>query len=211
MCALKPERMKIICVGRNYAAHAAELGNEVPEDPILFMKPPSALLVNNKPLYYPEFTSDLHYEGELVLKICKNGKYVAPEFAAAYYEEIAFGFDFTARDLQAACKRSGRPWEISKGFDNSAALSKFIPIASLANPGQVTFRTVLNGNVVQEGNTRDLIFSFEQVISYASRFFKIQTGDLIFTGTPSGVGPVKIGDILEGYIEDRKMIRCNIR
>ena len=211
MCATNPDRMKIICVGRNYAAHAAELGNEVPEDPILFMKPPSALLVNNKPLYYPEFTSDLHYEGELVLRICKNGKYIAPEFAAGYYTEIGFGFDFTARDLQAACKKAGRPWEIAKGFDNSAALSKFIPLDSLANPDGISFRTVLNGKVVQEGNTRDLIFSFEQVISYASRYFKIQTGDLVFTGTPSGVGPVQIGDVLEGYIEDRKMIRCEIR
>ncbi len=203
--------MKIICVGRNYAAHARELGNEVPEDPILFMKPPSALLVNDKPLYYPEFTKDLHYEGEIVLRICKNGKYVDPEFAAGYYTEIAFGFDFTARDLQAECKKKGRPWEIAKGFDNSAALSQFIPLDSLANPDQITFRTMLNGKVVQEGNTRDLIFSFERVISYASRYFKIQTGDLIFTGTPSGVGPVQIGDILEGYIEDRKMIRCEIR
>ena len=203
--------MKIICVGRNYAAHAAELGNEVPEEPILFMKPPSALLVNNKPLYYPDFTRDLHYEGELVLKICKNGKHVAPEFASGYFSEIAFGFDFTARDLQTECKKAGRPWEIAKGFDNSAALSSFVPIESLANPDQIIFRTLLNGNVVQEGNTKNLIFSFSQVISYASRFFKIQTGDLIFTGTPSGVGPVKIGDTLEGYIEDRKMIRCEIR
>lgn len=206
--------MKIICIGRNYIDHAKELNNPVPKKPLVFMKPPSALLVNNKPLYYPEFTKDLHYEGEIVLKICKNGRYVQPEFAHKYYQEIGFGIDFTARDIQAKCKEKGHPWEIAKGFDGSAAMSKFISIEKL-NMENIEFQMSLNGEVVQHGNTKDLIFSFTDIIVYVSQYFRLQFGDLIFTGTPAGVGPVKIGDKLEGRIftEDgvEEMIVCDIR
>jgi len=206
--------MKIICIGRNYAAHAKELNNPVPEEPVVFMKPASALLVNNKPLYYPEFTNDLHYEAEIVLKVAKNGRHVQPEFASGYYEEIAFGIDFTARDLQQRCKEKGQPWEIAKGFDGAAPLSGFMPIGAF-NRSAIEFELHKNGKTVQHGNTKDLLFSFEDTIVYLSRFFKLQMGDLIFTGTPAGVGPVQIGDTLEGYLhlkdEVKKMLTCEIR
>ncbi|MCR9286435.1 MAG: fumarylacetoacetate hydrolase family protein [Bacteroidetes bacterium] len=206
--------MKIICIGRNYIDHAKELNNPVPKKPLVFMKPPSALLVNNKPLYYPEFTEDLHYEGEIVLKICKNGRYVQPEFAHKYFQEIGFGIDFTARDIQRQCKEKGHPWEIAKGFDGSAAMSSFMAIDQV-DPTAIEFQMLLNGEVVQHGNTKDLIFSFTDIIVYVSKFFRLQFGDLIFTGTPAGVGPVKIGDKLEGKIFTKEgakeMIRCDIR
>jgi 2-keto-4-pentenoate hydratase/2-oxohepta-3-ene-1,7-dioic acid hydratase in catechol pathway len=191
--------MKIICIGRNYAEHAKELNNAVPEDPIVFLKPPSALLINNKPLFYPDFTQDIHYELEVVLKICKNGRYVQPEFASEYYNQVGLGIDFTARDLQAKCKKNGHPWEIAKGFDGSAALSPFIGMDKV-DPTGIHFRLQKNGATVQDGNTRDMIFSFEDIIVYVSKFFKLQMGDLIFTGTPAGVGPVAIGDTLEGAL-----------
>lgn len=191
--------MKIICIGRNYAEHAKELNNAVPEDPIVFLKPPSALLINNKPLFYPDFTQDIHYELEVVLKICKNGRYVQPEFASEYYNQVGLGIDFTARDLQAKCKKNGHPWEIAKGFDGSAALSPFVGIDKV-DPTGIHFRLQKNGATVQDGNTRDMIFSFEDIIVYVSKFFKLQMGDLIFTGTPAGVGPVAIGDTLEGAL-----------
>ncbi|HHS96064.1 MAG TPA: FAA hydrolase family protein [Phaeodactylibacter sp.] len=191
--------MKIICIGRNYIDHAKELNNPVPTKPLVFIKPPSALLVNNKPLYYPLFTEDLHYEVEVVLKICKNGKYVRPEFASGYYCEVALGIDFTARDLQAQCKTKGHPWEIAKGFDGSALVSPFVPIEKF-DKNAIEFRLDKNGQTVQSGNTKDMIFSFEKIISYTSQFFKMQMGDYIFTGTPAGVGTVQIGDLLEGYL-----------
>jgi 2-keto-4-pentenoate hydratase/2-oxohepta-3-ene-1,7-dioic acid hydratase in catechol pathway len=204
--------MKIICVGRNYAAHAAELGNEVPEDPMLFMKPPTALLLNDKPLYYPDFSNDINYEGELVLKISKNGRHVQPEFADSYYEEIGFGIDFTARDLQQKCKAAGHPWEIAKAWDHSAAISKsFIPVSKLPDLKSIKFEMRLNGKVIQSGDSALMIHSFNKVICYASKFFKLQTGDYIFTGTPAGVGPVKKGDVLEGAIEGQPMLKCEIR
>jgi 2-keto-4-pentenoate hydratase/2-oxohepta-3-ene-1,7-dioic acid hydratase in catechol pathway len=202
--------MKIICIGRNYRDHAAELNNPVPSNPLVFMKPPTALLVNNKPFYYPEFSKNIHYEGELVLKICKNGRHVQPEFARGYYDQIAFGIDFTARDLQQKCKEKGHPWEIAKGFDNSAPLSKFINIGD-RNVANISFKTVLNGNTVQKGNTKDLIFDFNFLICYVSQYFKLQQGDMIFTGTPAGVGPVQIGDVLEGFIEGEKLLECEIK
>jgi len=203
--------MKIICIGRNYAAHAAELKNAVPKNPMIFMKPPTALLLKNKPLYYPEFTKDLHYEGEIVLKIAKNGRHVQPEFAAEYYSQIAFGIDFTARDLQSKLKEKGHPWEIAKGFDHSAGLSEFVNLSDLQSADPIRFRMDLNGDTVQDGNTQDLIFNFNTLIIYISKFFKLQQGDLIYTGTPAGVGPVKIGDVLEGFIENKKMISCEIK
>ncbi len=207
--------MKILCIGRNYAGHAKELNNPVPERPVVFMKPATALLVNGKPFFYPEFTRDLHYEGEIVLKIARNGRYVQPEFAAGYVQEIAFGIDFTARDLQQECKAKGQPWEIAKAFDHSAPLGNFISLEELDDPGAIEFELRKNGQPVQHGNTRDLLFSFEEIIVYVSQFFKLQIGDLIFTGTPAGVGPVQIGDELEGFIRLKKgltsMLRCSVK
>jgi len=191
--------MKIICIGRNYIDHAKELNNPVPAKPLVFMKPPSALLVNDKPFYYPDFTKDLHHEIEVVLKICKNGRHVQTEFAPSYYQEVALGIDFTARDVQAECKKKGHPWEIAKGFDDSAVLSRFVPIEKV-NRKAIEFELKKNGEVVQKGNTKDLIFSFDYLITYVSQYFKLQVGDLIFTGTPAGVGAVQIGDLLEGYL-----------
>jgi len=203
--------MKIICIGRNYRDHAKEMNSPVPKNPLIFMKPPSALLVKNKPLYYPEFTKNLHYEAEIVLKMTKNGKHVQPAFAKKYYQEIGFGIDFTARDVQAECKSKGHPWEIAKAFDNSAGLSEFISIDKVNVTEGIKFQMKQNGEVVQDGNTKDLIFDFDFLICYVSKFFKLQMGDLIYTGTPAGVGPVKIGDKLEGFIEGEKMIECEIR
>lgn len=207
--------MKIICIGRNYSEHARELNNAVPEDPIVFMKPPSALLVGNKPLYYPEFTQALHYEGEIVLQIGKNGRYVQPEFAPSYISAIGFGIDFTARDLQQTLKSKGLPWEIAKGFDGSAAMSELIPVEQFPTFPEISFELYKNGSVVQTGNTRDMLFSFSEIIVFISRFFKLQVGDFIYTGTPAGVGPVQIGDKLEGFIHisegKRKMLECEIK
>ena len=203
--------MKIICIGRNYAAHAAEFKNPVPKNPMIFMKPPTALLLKNKPLYYPDFTKDLHYEAEIVLKVAKNGRHIQPEFASEYYTQVAFGIDFTARDLQNKLKEKSHPWEIAKGFDHSAGLSEFVDLSELESADPIRFRMDLNGNTVQNGNTDDLIFSFDTLIVYISKFFKLQQGDIIYTGTPAGVGPVKIGDKLEGYIEDKKMLSCEIK
>jgi len=206
--------MKIICIGRNYADHAKELNNPVPQQPVVFMKPPSALLVNNKPLYYPEFTKELHYEVELVLKIGKNGRHVQPEFAEGYYPEIGLGIDFTARDLQQRCKEKGHTWEIAKGFDGSALISNFLPIEQ-CNRQAIEFSLRKNGEEVQHGNTKDLLFGFDKLIVYLSQFFKLQMGDLIYTGTPPGVGPVQIGDHLEGFLHTRtevkKMFQCDIK
>ena len=204
--------MKIICVGRNYVAHAAELGNEVPDSPMLFMKPHTALLIDNRPLYYPDFTRDLHYEAELVLKICKNGRHIQPEFADTYYQQIGFGIDFTARDLQQKCKEKGHPWEIAKAWDHSAPLSPdFINVNSLPDRKSIKFEMTLNGDLVQTGDSALMIYTFNDVICYASKFFKLQVGDYIFTGTPAGVGPVKRGDILVGSIEGIKMLECEIK
>lgn len=204
--------MKIICVGRNYVAHAAELGNEVPDAPMLFMKPSTALLTGNKPLFYPDFTQDLQYEAELVLKICKNGRYVQPEFADTYYQEIGFGIDFTARDLQQKCKEKGHPWEIAKAWDHSAAISSdWINVASLRDRKSIRFDMKLNGQTVQTGDSALMIYTFNDIICHASRFFKLQAGDFIYTGTPAGVGPVKQGDVLIGSIEGQQMLSCEIR
>lgn len=206
--------MKIICIGRNYADHAKELNNDVPSKPMVFMKPPSALLVNDKPFYIPDFTQDCHYELEVVLKIAKNGRHVQPEFAKDYVKEIALGIDFTARDLQSECKKKGHPWEIAKGFDGSAVLSNFVSIDTV-NRSAVEFQMLKNGAVVQHGNTKDLIFTFEDLICYVSKFFKLQMGDLIYTGTPAGVGPVAIGDKLEGVLFTKNgnldLLKCEVK
>ncbi|MEO1517963.1 MAG: fumarylacetoacetate hydrolase family protein [Bacteroidota bacterium] len=203
--------MKIICIGRNYVDHAKELNNPVPSQPLVFMKPSSALLVNDKPFYHPEFSQDIHYEVEVVLKIGKNGRHVQEEFAHKYVEQIGLGIDFTARDIQARCKAKGHPWEIAKGFDGSAVLSPFIPIADIPDRTAIRFQLHKNGELVQDGNTKDLIFSFDHIITYVSQYFKLNMGDLIYTGTPAGVGPIQIGDLLEGHLEGRKMFSCEIR
>ncbi len=208
--------MKIICIGRNYIEHAKELSNPVPSKPVVFMKPPSALLVNGKPFYHPAFSSDLHFELEVVLNICKNGKSVQPEFADSYYEEVSLGIDFTARDVQQELKKKGHPWEIAKAFDNSAVLGKFVLLERVSRKGNIEFLLKKNGETVQHGHTRDMIFSFNQLIVYVSKYFKLQQGDLIYTGTPSGVGPVKPGDLLEGFIftksgEQEQLLRCEVK
>lgn len=209
--------MKIICIGRNYADHAKELNNPVPVGtPIVFMKPPTALLINEKPFYIPDFSKDVHHELEVVLKICKNGRHVQPEFASGYYEEVSLGIDFTARDVQSELKKKGHPWELAKAFDHSAVLGNFVPLHDVQQGGNIEFELKKNGVRVQHGNTRDLIFSFDYLIEYVSKFFKLQMGDLIYTGTPAGVGPVKIGDHLEGFIHKRdgtveKLLDCEVR
>ena len=201
--------MKIICIGRNYVAHAAELNNEVPDQPVVFMKPATALLINEKPLYYPEFTQDLHYEIEMVVKISKNGRYVQPEFASEYYDEVSLGIDFTARDLQSRCKDKSHPWEIAKAFDNSAALGEWQPIAK--DIQDLRFSLKKNGETVQEGYTANMIFPVDDIIVYVSQFFKLQMGDIIYTGTPEGVGPVQIDDFLEGFLEGKKVLHTEIK
>ena len=202
--------MKIICIGRNYVEHAKELNSPLPEKPVFFLKPETALLTNNRPFVMPGFTKELHYETELVLKISKKGKSIPEEEAGAYYNEIGLGFDFTARDLQQKCKEKGLPWEVSKAFDHSAPIcNKFIPKKKL--PDQIRFQLKVNGKVVQDGHSADMIFSFSRVISYVSQFITLSPGDLLYTGTPAGVGPVKPGDKLEGFLEGKKMLTCKIK
>ncbi|MCD4697618.1 MAG: fumarylacetoacetate hydrolase family protein [Bacteroidales bacterium] len=203
--------MKIICIGRNYIEHAKELNNPLPEKPVFFMKPDTAIVIRNRPFFYPEFSKEIHYETELVLKINKNGRHIQEKFAHTYYNEIALGVDFTARDLQQKSKEKGLPWEIAKAFDDSAPISKFIPISELANKEDISFRMELNGEVVQQGYSKNMIFTFDQLIAYVSKFITLKMGDLIFTGTPEGIGPVKINDRLTGYIEDRKMFDFRIK
>ena len=204
--------MKIICIGRNYAKHAKELGNTVPTEPVYFMKPDSALLPKKQPFFYPNFTKDLHYEVELVIKICKLGKNISKKFANTYYNEIGLGIDFTARDIQLECKAKGLPWEKAKAFDYSAPLSReFIQKSEFKNLNDIAFSLEKNGEIVQNGNSQDMLFDFDHLICYISQFMTLKIGDLIFTGTPAGVGPVKIGDQLIGYIEDKKMLNLNIK
>lgn len=202
--------MKIICIGRNYAEHAKEMKSEVPTEPVFFLKPETALL-KEKDFYYPGFTKDLHHEVEIVLKISKNGKHIAEEFASQYYNEIGIGIDFTARDLQQKCKEKGLPWEKAKAFDNAAPIGDFVPKDSLGALNNISFHLNINGAQRQIGNTKDLIFSFEKIISYVSQFVTLKTGDLIFTGTPEGVSAVNMGDTLEAYIGNKKMLHLNIK
>jgi acylpyruvate hydrolase len=203
--------MKIICIGRNYAEHAKELNNAVPTEPVYFMKPDSALLIRNRPFFYPDFTKDLHYECEIVLRINKVGKCINEKFALTYIDAIGIGIDFTARDLQQKAKEKGLPWEKAKAFDFSAPISSFIPVAEFENIEQIEFSLLKNGEMVQLGNTKDMIFSYPAIIAYVSQFMTLKTGDLIFTGTPAGVGPVVIGDKLEAYIGEMKMLTVNIK
>jgi acylpyruvate hydrolase len=202
--------MKIFCVGRNYADHAAELNNTLTTEPMIFAKPPTALLKDGDPFYYPEFSKNIHYEGELVIKINKNGKNISEKFARKYFDEITFGIDFTARDLQEIQKQKGMPWEIAKGFDGSAVIGEFIPVGDM-DTRNIQFKTLKNGQIAQEGNSAMMIYSFETIIAYVSKFFTLQKGDLIYTGTPAGVGPVQPGDMLEGYIGEKKLMECRIK
>jgi 2-keto-4-pentenoate hydratase/2-oxohepta-3-ene-1,7-dioic acid hydratase in catechol pathway len=192
--------MKIICVGRNYAKHAAELGNDVPTEPVIFLKPDTALIKAPADFYYPEFTTDLHYECELVVKISRAGKHIKEEFAHKYYQEIGLGVDFTARDLQGKLKKEGLPWELAKGFDNSAVVGKFTPIGQSDVDKPISFSLRKNGQEVQRGSSALMIFSIDRIISFVSQYFTLKVGDLIFTGTPEGVGPVLRGDLLEGFL-----------
>jgi 2-keto-4-pentenoate hydratase/2-oxohepta-3-ene-1,7-dioic acid hydratase in catechol pathway len=203
--------MKIFCIGRNYADHAKELGNEVPDEPVIFMKPKSALLQTHTPFYYPEFTNELHYECELVLRICKNGKYIQEKHAGNYYNGFTVGIDFTARDIQDELKKKGLPWEKAKAFDNSAAVGKFIDITPALNKKNINFSFNKNKEEVQKGNSSQMLFSFDKIISNISNYFSINIGDLIFTGTPAGVGECVVGDELEGFVEGESMLAMEIK
>jgi len=203
--------MKIICVGRNYAAHAKELGNDIPEEPVIFMKPKSALLQSHTPFYYPEFTNELHYECELVLRISKNGKYIQERHASNYYNGVTVGIDFTARDLQKELSSKGLPWEKAKAFDNSAAVGKFIDIVPGFNKKNIHFSLTKNKEIVQQGNSGQMTFNFEAIIAHVSSFFSLNIGDLIFTGTPAGVGECVVGDELEAFIENEMLLKMEVK
>ncbi len=203
--------MKIICIGRNYVEHAKELNNPVPTVPVIFMKPDTAILKDNKPFYHPDFSTDIHHEIEIVLKVCKEGKHIAEKFAANYYDEIGLGVDFTARDIQQKHKEKGLPWELAKAFDQSAPVSKFIPKSQFSDIYQLDFKLDVNGKTAQKGSTADLIFSFEKVIAFVSQYITLKKGDLIFTGTPEGVGKINIGDRLTAYLGDEKLLDFEIK
>lgn len=203
--------MKIICIGRNYRKHAEELGREIPGEPVVFMKPDSALLKKNKPFFLPDFSSDVQYETEIVVKISKLGKGIEKKFAHRYFDEITLGVDITARDIQNIKVSKGQPWELAKGFDGSAPVGEFIPIGDTGDIDNIDFRLEINGRIAQKGNSSEMIFSVSTLIEYVSKFFTLKTGDLIFTGTPAGVGKLCKGDNLAGYIGDRKVFDFYIR
>jgi len=203
--------MKILCIGMNYPSHVKEMSNILSPELVIFSKPESALLQNNKPFFYPDFSTDIQYETEIVLKIDRLGKSIAPKFAHRYYSEITVGIDFTARDLQKRCKEKGHPWEIAKAFDNSAPIGRMVAKANFADIQNINFHLDINGTTVQQGNTKDMIFSVDQIIAHASKFFTLKNGDLIFTGTPHSVGPVKIGDRLQAYLEDELVLDFKVK
>lgn len=203
--------MKIIAVGRNYSDHAKELNNPVPEKPVIFMKPDTAVLKDNKDFYYPEFSTDIHYEVEVIIRICNEGKHVSKKFAHKYYDAVGLGIDFTARDIQSAQKAKGLPWELAKAFDHSAVISPLIPKAEFADLSQLAFSLQKNGTTVQAGNTQDMLFDYDDLIVFISQFITLRKGDLIFTGTPAGVGPVVVGDKLEGFLQEKSMFTCHIK
>jgi 2-keto-4-pentenoate hydratase/2-oxohepta-3-ene-1,7-dioic acid hydratase in catechol pathway len=204
--------MKIICIGRNYAEHIAELNNEVPDEPVIFLKPDTALLQRGMPFFHPEFTQDIHHELELVLRVSKNGRHIEEQFAHTYYDAIGLGLDLTARDLQSKLKSKGLPWELAKGFDGSAPLSPtFKPVSEFADLKNIGFRLEVNGEVRQQGNSSMMLHDFNRIISYVSRYITLKMGDLIFTGTPSGVGPIRVGDQLTGYLEGEKLLEVAVK
>lgn len=203
--------MKIICIGRNYADHAKELGNKIPDEPVIFLKPETALIPKGHPFHYPAFTNDLHYETELVVKISRNGKKIEEQFAHKYYDSIGIGIDFTARDVQSKLKAKGLPWEKAKGWDFSAPVSKeFISITDFQDVNDIQFGLKKNDDWVQQGKSSDMLFSIDQLITHISKYFTLKMGDLVFTGTPAGVGSVKIGDKLEAYIGDKRMLSLKV-
>jgi acylpyruvate hydrolase len=204
--------MRIFAIGRNYAEHIKELNNERPDEPVIFTKPDTAILRNNAPFYYPDFSKDIHHEVELVLRISKEGKNIEEKFANKYYDAIGVGIDFTARDLQQKAKDKGLPWDIAKGFNGSAPISEsFLPVGNFNDLKNINFKLEVNGKLKQQGNTSLMLFSFDFIITYLSKFFTLKTGDLIFTGTPKGVGPVTIGDKLSAYIEDEKLLEFEVK
>jgi 2-keto-4-pentenoate hydratase/2-oxohepta-3-ene-1,7-dioic acid hydratase in catechol pathway len=202
--------MKIICIGRNYADHARELKNDIPAEPVIFMKPDSALITGNRPFYLPEFSTDMHYETELVVRIHKLGRYIEERFAHKYYADITVGIDFTARDVQQRLKDKGLPWELAKAFDGSAVLGEWVPLGD-RNIQDLHFHLDKNGKTVQEGHTADMLFHVNQIISFVSKYFTLKIGDLIYTGTPVGVGKVEIGDQLHGFLGDKELFRCEVK
>ena len=203
--------MKVICIGRNYVKHAEGLNNEVPGQPVFFMKPACSVIKNNKPFFYPDFSENVHHELEIVLRIDRLGKGIAEKFAARYFEALTLGIDFTARDLQDRQKEKGLPWEIAKAFDRSAPVGKFLDVSRFEDIHKLEFSLAINGKIVQKGNTSHMIFSFERIISYVSQFVTLKMGDLIFTGTPAGVGPVTIGDHLEAWLEGEKLLDFHVK
>ncbi len=203
--------MKMICIGRNYASHIAELNNERPEAPVIFMKPDTALVQKQFPFVLPEFSNDVHHEVEVLVKINKVGKYIDAKFAHKYYDEIGLGIDFTARDVQSKLKEKGLPWEIAKAFDGSAVVGDFVPKAELGDLNVLNFELSNNDNVVQKGNTSNMLWKIDEIIAYVSQFFTLRTGDIIFTGTPEGVAKVNPGDVLEGTLEGRKLFRIQVK
>lgn len=203
--------MKILAIGRNYADHIKELKNEQPEAPVIFLKPDTALIRNNSPFYYPDFSNNIHFEVELVIKISKEGKNIEEKFAHKYFQEIGLGIDFTARDIQDKAKAAGLPWTLAKGFNGSAPISEFVQKTNFKDLNNLSFSLVQNGVLKQSGNSGQMIHNFDSIISYISKFITLKQGDIIFTGTPAGVGPVKIGDRLEGFIENEKFIDFEVK
>ncbi|MEQ8624780.1 MAG: fumarylacetoacetate hydrolase family protein [Vicingaceae bacterium] len=203
--------MKIICVGRNYAAHAKELKNDVPKEPVIFLKPDTALIPKRHPFFYPSFSTDVHYEAELVVRINRVGKHIQEKFAHKYFSELSLGIDFTARDLQTNLKEKGLPWEKAKAFDGSAPVGKFVNKSAFNNLGKLDFSLKINDEIRQKGNTANMLFSIDKLIAYISQYFTLKIGDLIFTGTPEGVGPIHKGDYLQGFIADNKVLDLKVR
>ncbi len=203
--------MKILCIGRNYLEHAKELAHDVPKEPVFFAKAENALLKSGKPFYYPDFSKEIHYETEIVVKISRLGKNIEPKFAPRYYEEISIGIDITARDIQRNCIKKGLPWEIAKAFDSSAALGNFVSKTKFTNLNNISFNLEINDKEVQKGNTGNMIFDIDFIISYLSKFYTLKVGDLIYTGTPAGVGEVHIGDRLVASIENEKLLDFEIK
>jgi len=203
--------MKILAIGRNYAEHIEELKNERPSEPVVFTKPDTALLKKNLPFYYPSISNDIHHEVEVLLKICKNGKNIEEKFAHKYYDEIGLGIDFTARDLQAKAKEKGLPWALAKGFNSSAPISEFRPKSHYKDMNDLNFSLDIDGKTVQKGNTSLVLFNFNYIITYISKYITLKRGDIIFTGTPKGVGPIQIGNRLEGYLEGEKLLNFEIK
>ena len=203
--------MKIICIGLNYRQHALEMGSPFPEEPVVFLKPDSSLLKNNKPFFLPDFSKNIHYEVELVIKISKLGKGIEPKFAHRYFDEVTLGIDITARDLQGKLGKAGMPWEISKAFDGAAPIGKFLPVSDFKDVQNIDFRLDINDKTVQKSNTADMIFDVNEIIAYVSKFFTLKTGDLIFTGTPSGVGPLHKNDNLVAYLNEKPLLDFMIK